>query len=264
LFILRWMAVNGGRSLAGKVAVVTGANKGIGESASLALADAGASIVAAGRTGGDAPGSVGAIVSRLRSAGAHAEGVVCDIRLEADVERLFKTAVDTAGGVDVLVNNAAVYYLQRPLTALSVAEWDDMMEVNLRGLFLCCRAVVPIMAGRGGGSIINLTSSAAESGRNSVGMAGYGASKAGVERLTEILALEVAHSNIAVNALAPIGLRTPGSLRAMGEEYAQRFAPASAIGPVIVHLAQQRADFSGRVVRRTDFADGRFTAFVKA
>jgi NAD(P)-dependent dehydrogenase (short-subunit alcohol dehydrogenase family) len=87
-------------------------------------------------------------------------------------------------------------------------------------------------------------------------MAGYGASKAGVERLSQILAQEVMESNIAVNALAPVGLRTPGSVRAMGEEHATRFGPAGAIGPVIVHLAQQRGDWTGRVVRRTDF-DGR-------
>jgi NAD(P)-dependent dehydrogenase (short-subunit alcohol dehydrogenase family) len=244
--------------LSGQVAIVTGASKGIGEAAALALAGAGAAVVVAGRTNGEGPGSVAGTVAQVVASGGRAEGVVCDIRLEADVERLFASTITAYGKLDVLINNAAVYYLGRPLTELTLAEWDDMTEVNLRGVFLCCRAAVPIMAGAGGGSIVNLTSSAAESGRMSVGMAGYGASKAGVERLTQILAQEVSEANIAVNALAPVGLRTPGSVRAMGEEHAKRFAPVSAIGPVIVHLAQQRADFTGRVVRRPDFVDGRF------
>jgi NAD(P)-dependent dehydrogenase (short-subunit alcohol dehydrogenase family) len=255
--------VSGGEQpLAGRVAVVTGASKGIGEAASLALSEAGAAVVAVGRTAGRGPGSVGAVVARITDGGGRALGLVGDVRVEADVERLFSSAVEAYGRLDVLVNNAALYYLGRPLVELTIEEWDDMMEVNLRGVFLCCRAAVPIMARGGGGSIVNLTSSAAESGRASTGMAGYGASKAGVERLTQILALEVKDANIAVNALAPVGLRTPGSVRAVGEERATRFAPASAIGPVTVHLAQQRSDFSGHVVRRPDFVDGKFTAVV--
>jgi NAD(P)-dependent dehydrogenase (short-subunit alcohol dehydrogenase family) len=248
------------RPLAGKVAVVTGASKGIGEASALALSEAGAAVVAAGRTAGDGPGSVARVVAEIGRAGGQAVGVLCDIRLQSEVERLFSSTLEAFARLDVLVNNAAVYYLGRPLIELTVDEWDAMMEVNLRGLFLCCQAAVPIMSQGGGGSIINLTSSAAQSGRTSIGMAGYGASKAGVERLTQILAQEVVESNIAVNALAPVGLRTPGSVRAMGADYATRFAPASAIGPLIVHLAQKRGDWTGRIVRRTDFVAGEFVS----
>jgi 3-oxoacyl-[acyl-carrier protein] reductase len=246
--------------LTGRVAVVTGANKGIGEAASLALAAAGAAVVAAGRTPGDGPGAVGAIVRRIREAAGMAEGVVCDVTRAEDVRRLFETAVAEFGRVDVLVNNAGVYHLHKPLVEQSVAEWDDMIDVNLRGVFLCCRAAVPLMVRGGGGSIITLTSSAAERGRESAGMAAYAATKAGVERLTQVLATEVSASNIAVNALAPVGLRTPGSVAGNPAERAARFAPADLIGPVIVHLAQCRSEFTGHVVRRTDFADGRFVA----
>ncbi len=217
-------------------------------------------MVVTGRTPGDAPGSVSHVVAQVAEAGGQAVGVLCDVRIEADVARLFASSLAAFGRLDVLVNNAAVYYLHRPLAELTVAEWDDMMDVNLRGVFLCCRAAVPIMSRAGGGSIINLTSSAAQSGRESIGMAAYAASKAGVERLTQVLAQEVVAANIAVNALAPVGLRTPGSVRANGEDVAIRFAPATAIGPVIVHLAQQRGGWTGRVVRRTDFAEGKFAS----
>jgi 3-oxoacyl-[acyl-carrier protein] reductase len=240
--------------LAGRVAVVTGSSKGVGEAAARALAAAGAAVVVNGRI----PADVGTVVAAIREAGGAAIGAVADIRLEVDVERLFGETVERFGTVDVLVNNAAVYYLGRQLADLSLREWDEMMEVNLRGLFLCCRAAVPIMARGGGGSIVNLTSRAAESGFPALGRAAYAASKAGVERLTQVLAEEVAAADIAVNALSPVGLRTPGSSRAMGAERAASFGDASLIGPVIVHLAQQRAGFTGRVLRRTDFADGRF------
>jgi NAD(P)-dependent dehydrogenase (short-subunit alcohol dehydrogenase family) len=246
--------------LAGKVALVTGANKGVGEAAALALADAGADVVVVGRTPGDLPGTVGAVVARIRALGRRAEGVVGDVRDEADGQRMFDRAVEVFGGVDVLVNNAGVYYLGKPLAELSLWEWDDMMEVNLRGVFLCCRAAVPIMAGRGGGSIIGLTSNAGEPHRDSSGMAGYAVTKAGLERLTQVLAFEVAGANIAVNALAPVGLRTPGSVAANPPDRVAGFHPAELIGPVVVHLAQCRAEFSGHTVKRTDFVDGRFLA----
>jgi 3-oxoacyl-[acyl-carrier protein] reductase len=248
--------------LAGRVAIVTGSSKGVGEAAAEALGAAGAAVVVNGRTGGDAPGGVGAVVARIRKAGGKAIGIVADIRLEDDVDRLFSTALDEFGTVDALVNNAAVYYLGKHLAALSLSEWDEMMEVNLRGLFLCCRAAVPIMARGGGGSIVNLTSRAAEWEFPAVGRAAYAASKAGVERLTQVLAGEVADAGIAVNALSPVGLRTPGSTRAMGAERAAAFGDPSLIGPVIVHLVQQRSGFSGRVVRRTDFVDGTFASAV--
>jgi NAD(P)-dependent dehydrogenase (short-subunit alcohol dehydrogenase family) len=243
--------------LAGRVAVVTGSSKGIGEAAAEALAAAGAAVVVNGRTG-DGPGGVRTAVDRIRAAGGRAVGVVADIRLEGDVKSLFDKALESYGRVDVLVNNAAVYHLGTPLAELSLGEWDEMMEVNLRGLFLCCRAAIPIMTRGGGGSIVNLTSRAAEWEFPAAGRAAYAASKAGVERLTQVLAGEVAGADIAVNAVSPVGLRTPGSIRAMGEERAAGFGDPSLIGPVIVHLAQQRAGFSGRVVRRTDFVAGAF------
>jgi citronellol/citronellal dehydrogenase len=248
------------RPLAGKVAIVTGAGKGIGEATSLALARAGASIVAASRTGGDAPGSVGAVVAAVRAVGGSAEGVACDVRSEADVRRLFDRAVEAFGGVDVLINNAGVFYLGKPVVEFTSAEWDDTMEINLRGIWLCTRASVPLMKRRGGGSIVNLSSGATEPDKDLPGMAAYAASKAGVERLTQILASELKGTNIAINALKPSGLVTPGTIAQNPPETVATYEPVERIGPVMVHLAQCREEFTGHIVRRVDFADGRFSA----
>jgi NAD(P)-dependent dehydrogenase (short-subunit alcohol dehydrogenase family) len=245
--------------LAGKVALVTGAGKGIGEATAVALGRAGASIVAGSRTAGDAPGSVGAVVARVRALGGQAEGVACDVRSKADVRRLFDLAVVAFGGVDVLINNAGVFYLGKPVIELTQREWDDTMEINLRGIWLCARAAVPIMKRRGGGSIVNLTSGVTEPQRDLPGMAAYAASKAGVERLTQILASELRGTNIAVNALKPSGLVTPGTIAQNPPEVVATYEPVERIGPVMVHLARCREEFTGHVVRRVDFVDGRFS-----
>src|SRR5690348_559111 len=98
------MAAVTSQPLAGKVAVVTGANKGVGEAIALALAEAGADLVAVGRTAGEEPGTVGAVVARIRALGRRAEGVVADVRDESGVKRVFDRAVEVFGGLDVLVN----------------------------------------------------------------------------------------------------------------------------------------------------------------
>src|SRR5258708_20999218 len=146
--------------LAGQVAIVTGSSKGIGAAAALAVTQAGAAVTVTGRTPGGGPGSVGATAARVRESGGQALAVVADITNEADVSRVFESTVQAFGGVDVLVNNAGVFHLGKPLAELSLREWDEMIDVNLRGVFLCCRAPVPLLAGRGAGSLIHITSPA--------------------------------------------------------------------------------------------------------
>jgi NAD(P)-dependent dehydrogenase (short-subunit alcohol dehydrogenase family) len=251
--------------LGGQVAIVTGSSKGIGRACAQALAAEGVAVVVGGRTPGEEPGSVGATVNQIREAGGKAVGVLADVRLEDDVERMIAAAVDGFGRLDIVVNNAGVYH-QQAVADMDVALWDEIVATNLRGTFLTCRAALPHLIRGGGGSIVNITSRAGEPGLASPGRAGYAASKAGVDRFTQVLAEEVRAHNVAVNALSPVGLLTEGSIRMRSlpppfpRPRVFTPAPPEAIGPPLVYLARQRADFTGKIVRRTDFIDGEFGA----
>ena len=183
--------------LAGRVAVVTGAQQGIGAAIALAAAEAGASVIV--NYLDDAEAAAG-VVASAQAAGAAAAAVQADIAEPRQVERLM-AAADGLGGVDILVNNAAVF----PRTAfldMTEADWDGVLTVNLKGPFLCSSAAARRMAAAGrGGAIVNLASGAAF--RSSPRGAHYVASKAGLVGLTRATALELAPHGIRVNAIAP-------------------------------------------------------------
>ena len=183
--------------LAGRVAVVTGAQQGIGAAIASAAAEAGASVVANYL---DDAAAAAAVVASAQSAGADAVAVQADISQPEDVERLM-AAADELGGVDILVNNAAVF----PRTAfldMTEADWDGVLTVNLKGPFLCSSAAARRMAAAGReGAIVNIASGAAF--RSSPRGAHYVASKAGLVGLTRATALELAPHGIRVNAIAP-------------------------------------------------------------
>ena len=183
--------------LAGRVAVVTGAQQGIGAAIALAAAEAGASVVVNYL---DDEGAAAGVVASTQAAGANAVAVQADIAEPREVERLM-AAADEFGGVDILVNNAAVF----PRTGfldMTEADWDGVLSVNLRGPFLCSSAAAQRMAAAGReGAIVNLASGAAF--RSSPRGAHYVASKAGLVGLTRATALELAPHGIRVNAIAP-------------------------------------------------------------
>ena len=183
--------------LAGRVAVVTGAQQGIGAATALAAAKAGASVVVNYL---DDEEAAAAVVTSARSAGADAVAVQADVSQPAGVERLM-AAADGLGGVDILVNNAAIF----PRTAfldMTEADWDGVLTVNLKGPFLCSSAAARRMAAAGReGAIVNIASGAAF--RSSPRGAHYVASKAGLVGLTRATALELASCGIRVNAIAP-------------------------------------------------------------
>ena len=204
-------------SLQEKVAIVTGASRGIGKAMALALAQAGASVVVAARTAeprANLPGTIHDTVAEIEAAGGRALAVTCNVREEESIRGMVNTTLDEFGAVDVLVNNAGIG-TYAPFLQATLREWDLNMAINLRAPFIACQACAPIMIEQGGGSIINVSSHAAtnifsstlgedhDAGIALTGQA-YGASKAALERFTWGLATELGPHNIAVNALKPL------------------------------------------------------------
>lgn len=191
-------------NLKGKTAIVTGA-VGIGYGIAYRLAEAGASIVVATRFLEEANQSV----EKLTAKGLKAKAIQADVSVENDVKRMVEEAVSYYGGVDILVNNAGIYP-SIPVMSMTLEEFDKVLSVNLKGVFLCTKYVAEQMIKQGnGGKIINVTSIDALH-PSSVGLAHYDASKHGVWGFTKNVALELAPHKIWVNAIAPGGIMTPG------------------------------------------------------
>ncbi len=180
--------------LTGKVAIVTGAGRGIGRGIAEALAAAGAQLVLAGRTQATLDAAASAI-------GGSTLAQLADVANEANVLALRDTALARFGQIDVLVNNAGINPIWRTIEKTSLADWLAIIDVNLTGTFLCCKHIGGTMAARGTGSVINVSSVAGHVGL--VRSAPYCASKGGVELLTKALALEWATRGVRVNCLAP-------------------------------------------------------------
>jgi 3-oxoacyl-[acyl-carrier protein] reductase len=188
--------VSDAQTLAGRVAIVTGGTRGIGLAIARRLADGGASVVVSGRDGGRA-----ALAAQdLESMGASALAVAADVARREDVERVVDAARERFGRIDVLVNNAGITRDQL-LARMKDDDWDQVLDTNLRGVFLMCRAVGKVMMRQKGGRIINVSSAAGAMGNP--GQVNYSAAKAGVIGLTKAAARELAHWNVLVNAVAP-------------------------------------------------------------
>ena len=189
-----------------KVAVVTGAGSGIGRETALLLASAGAVVVAADLNEDAARQTV----EQIKSASGNAIAVKVDIGNEASIMAMYEAVQSKLGHVDILVNNAGIYP-KTPFVETSSEKWDKVLGVNLRGTFLCMREAVKRMkSAKNGGSIVNISSVASlqpvifDNGD-------YGASKAGVNNLTKVAALEFAADRIRVNAVLPGGVATEGA-----------------------------------------------------
>jgi citronellol/citronellal dehydrogenase len=189
--------------LAGKVAIVTGASRGLGKAMALELARAGASVAVAARTvdpgQSSLPGTIHETVDEIERSGGRAIPVQCDVTREEGVADLIELVNRQFGQIDILINNAGITTPESFLK-LPNKKWDLVMAVNLKGTFLCCKAVLPQMVERESGNIINLSSVLATRVEYSIV---YGTSKAAIERFTLGLAKEVKKYNIAVNALCP-------------------------------------------------------------
>jgi len=190
-----------------KVAIVTGGSRGLGKAIAMGLSQEGAKVVIAARTEKDKnglPGTIYKTVEAIKALGNEALAFKCDVTNEESVNKMVHDAAKHFGQIDVLVNNAGVAFYY-PIIETPLKRWELVVRVNLTGAFLCSKAVLPSMIDQKKGSIINISSLAADErdeGTVPTGVA-YAASKAGLDRLTLGLATEVGKHNIAVNALKP-------------------------------------------------------------
>ena len=225
-------------SLAGRVIIVTGGARGIGKAIAARCAEEGASLVIA-----DVEEALAAqTAAEIEAAGRQAIAVRTDVSAAASVSSMTAAAFDRYGRIDVLVNNAAMMAQlpRQPFDAIPEEQWDRVMLVNVKGPWLCSRAVVPVMRQQRGGKIVNLSSDMVISGVP--GMLHYVASKGALTAMTRSLARELGPDGICVNAIAP-GFTTTDAAMAHGQEAAERSIRTRAIP-----RAQTPEDITGTVV----------------
>lgn len=237
-------------SLAGRTAVVTGAGKGLGQGMALALAEAGADVAIVEL---DMPAAE-ETAAEIRKRGRKALSLKADVTIADEVAAMVGSMVQEWGRLDVLVNNAG--YAQ-PLSALDmpVQDWDRLLAVDLKGVFLCCKAAAPRMIAQGGGKIINIASMSAHHVNRDADYCHYNAAKAGVVMLTKSLAVEWARHRIYVNSISPGYFRTPGNaarsdtpaIRAIRVDQGviKRYGQAyEDLGGAVVYLASDASNFT--------------------
>jgi 2-deoxy-D-gluconate 3-dehydrogenase len=230
--------------LSGKVAIVTGANTGIGQAIALALAEAGADIAAVGRTPAQET------VDKARAFGRRAEIVSADLSTIEPVQRIVDETVDKLGGLDILINNAGII---RRADAVDFTEedWDAVVDTNLKSVFFLSQAAGRHMIANGGGKIVNIASMLTFQG--GIRVPSYTASKSGIGGLTKLLANEWASKGINVNAIAPGYIATNNTAALQADEVrnksildripAGRWGDASDLGGAAVFLASRAADY---------------------
>ena len=236
-----------------KITLVTGAGSGIGEATALRFAEEGAKVVICDVDMGNA----NRVAESIKSSGKEAIVIKTDISKKNEVENMIKEIVDQFGRLDILVNNAGI---NRDAFTKKMTEeqWDTVININLKGTFLCCQAALKVMSEQKYGKIINTSSIGA---LGNIGQANYAASKCGVIGLTKTLALECARYNINVNCVAPGATKTPMTAKMPKDIFdmitqkipLKRWAEPQEIANMHVFLASDEASYiTGQVI----FVDG--------
>lgn len=240
--------------LADKVAIVTGAGQGLGESVALRFAAEGArvAVVDVNRR------TAAKTVENIREAGGEAITIIADCSDEQDTERMAETTLEQFGRIDVLVNNAATFGRVAPVYEIDAEVWDRIMRVNLRGPFLCSKAVIPQMKRQAAGSIVCVSSVSGVQGNEN--QADYNTSKHGLIGLTRCIAQDCGLDGIRANAVCPTGMNTPMMANTPAENVApyagqtlmSRFAEPSEVANAILFLASDEASYITGAVLMVD------------
>ena len=238
------------------VAIVTGASRGLGRAIAQEFAREGASVVICARAKSPTglTGTIDETAQAIRDAGGEVFPLVCDVTDNEQVQEMVRQVEERYGRIDVLFNNAGAMVLGESILEIDPASWDRIMTVNVRGPYLCSRAVLPVMIRQRRGSIINIGSRMADDPKQGGGVL-YSTSKAAVHMFSFCLAEEVREYNVAVNVLSPGSLRTEGSAAIpwTQRDWHERVEP-SAVGPSAVYLAKQDAQsLTGQLVMRAEF-----------
>lgn len=240
-----------------KVAVVTGASRGIGRAIALSLAAAGADIVCTARSTQASPtklpGTIDETVRQVRALGRQALAIPMNLAKDEEVEAMARRTLEEFGPVDILVNNAGIS-APGSFLELPVKRWDVVMNVNLRGAYLCTRAFLPTMMAQKSGCIVNVSSYASQAPEED-GVWGlvYAVSKAGLERLTIDLAEEVAAYNVAVNALQiERFVASEGFVYQLPDADHSTWDKPETVGEAALWLIQRDASFTGQIITLGD------------
>lgn len=230
---------------AGKIVLVTGSVTALGFATATAFLDGGARVM----VNSDTQAPLDGALQHLARYGDRVAGCRADIRNSTEVSRLVTTTAERFGGLDILINNAGTNS-SIPVEDMTEEEWDRVVDTNLKGTFLVCRAAIPLLKRAGGGRIVNISSTAGRSAR--IGAAAYCASKAGVLLLTQTLALELGRDGITVNAVCPGFIYAQDKTRQPSSEYREAFVAGVPLGRVgeprdiadaVLFLASERAKY---------------------